>query len=111
MMMSDNALQFGEIVLLKFPFTSGGKLKKRPALILFDCGDEDVIVCRITSKLYDTEFDFRIEGWKKAGLKLPSVIRIHKIATLGKDLIYKKIGRINKHLTEDIKTKYQTSLQ
>jgi len=98
MMMSDNVLQFGEVVLLKFPFTSGGKLIKRLALILFDCGDEDVILCRITSKLYDSEFDFRIEGWKKAGLKLPSVVRIHKIATLGKDLISNYLTSGNENL-------------
>lgn len=111
MMMNDRTLHFGEIVLLKFPFSSGEKQKKRPALILLDSNDDDVIVCRITSKLYDTEFDLRIKDWRKAGLKLPSVIRIHKIATLGKDLIDKKIGIIDDQLVEEIKNRYIESLR
>ena len=32
-----------------------------------------MIVCRITGKLYDTEYDVLIEEWQTAGLKLPSV--------------------------------------
>jgi len=42
-------LTFGDIVLLKFPFTDGISFKKRPALIINDYDDGDIIVCRITS--------------------------------------------------------------
>lgn len=49
---------FGDIVLLKFPFTDGSGLKKRPALIINDFNDGDIIVCRITSKLYESENDY-----------------------------------------------------
>ncbi len=90
-----NKFVFGEIVLLKFPFTDGDKSKKRPALILLDSNDGDIVVCRITSKLYNSDYDFRIENWEKARLKLPSVIRLHKIATLDKLLIEQIIGIIN----------------
>ena len=75
-------LSFGEIVLLKFPFSDRQKHKKRPALVILDTDDSDIIVCRITSKLTDTEFDFKVENWKECGLRLPSVIRLHKIASL-----------------------------
>jgi len=43
-------LKFGQVVLLRFPFTDGITFKRRPALIITDSGDGDVIVCRITSK-------------------------------------------------------------
>jgi len=56
-------LYFGEIVLLKFPFTDGLSLKKRPALIINDYNDGDVIVCRITSQIYQTKYDIYIENW------------------------------------------------
>jgi len=69
-------------VLLKFPFTSGQKHKKRPALVLLDPRDGDILVCRITSKQYDTAFDFEVEDWHSCGLKLTSVIRLNKMATL-----------------------------
>jgi hypothetical protein len=42
-------LNFGDIVLLKFPFTDGKTYKRRPALIIKDFDDGDIIVCRITS--------------------------------------------------------------
>ena len=89
-------LSIGEIVLIKFPFTDGGNHKKRPALVLQDTRDNDVIVCRITSKIYETKYDLYLEDWKECGLKLPSVIRIHKIATLEKGLIEKVIGKTPK---------------
>jgi mRNA interferase MazF len=48
---------FGDIVLLKFPFTDGKSFKKRPALIINDIDDGDIIVCRITSQIYETPLD------------------------------------------------------
>ncbi len=47
-----NKAEFGDIVLLEFPFTDGQQSKKRPALVLLDTQDGDMIVCRITSKLH-----------------------------------------------------------
>ena len=72
--------KFGDIVLIKFPFTDNLTFKKRPALIIKDTNDGDVIVARITSKSYNTEYDIELADWSKSGLKLPSVIRVHKLA-------------------------------
>ena len=60
--------------MLNFPYTNGEKSKKRPAMIIRDFDDEDIVVVRITSQFNKTEFDFEIEKWKEAGLKLPSII-------------------------------------
>ena len=87
--------KLGEIVLIKFPFTDNLTFKKRPALIIKDTNDGDIIVCRITSKLYNTLYDIEIKDWNQNGLKLPSVIRIHKIAALEKDMVDVKLGEIN----------------
>ncbi len=95
-------VDFGDIVLLKFPFTDGQQFKKRPALVLLDTQDGDVIVCRITSKLYNTEFDVKIGEWQAAGLKLPSVIRVHKIATLEKEMILAKLGAVNDQIKKSV---------
>ena len=104
-------LSFGEIYLLKFPFSDSKKVKKRPVLVILDTGDNDLVVCRITSKIYSTEFDFKIEDWKESGLKLPSVVRLHKIATLEKDLIDKKLGQINERLKKKIKEKFNKMIE
>ena len=80
-------LNFGDVVLLKFPFTDGKSYKRRPALIINDYDDGDIIVCRITSQICETPNDVNITDWGKSGLRLPSVIRVHKMATLEKDLV------------------------
>jgi hypothetical protein len=40
-----NNFEFGDIVLLEFPFSGGGIIKKRPALIIKNTSDNDFIVC------------------------------------------------------------------
>ena len=94
---------FGDIVLLKFPFTDRSSFKRRPALVLNDTQDGDIIVCRITSQIYQTNHDILIKDWRESGLKLPSIIRIHKIATLDKSLVEVKIGELSAPLKESIK--------
>lgn len=89
-----STLRFGKFVLLSFPFTDGKGSKRRPALVIRDTGDGDVIVCRVTSKLYDTVFDLSIEDWEKCGLRLPSVVRTHKIATLSSSMVERELGEI-----------------
>ncbi len=96
-------IKFGDIVLLKFPFTNGLTFKKRPALVIRDSKDGDVIVCRITSKTYQTSFDLKLKNWEGYGLKLPSVIRIHKLAALEKNLVDLKIGHLEKATQNQVK--------
>ncbi len=96
-------LRFGDIVLLKSPFTDGLSSKKRPALVIKDSKDGDVIVCRVTSKLYQTSFDIKLRNWEKYGLRLPSVIRVHKIAALEKNLADLKIGQLEKTVQNQVK--------
>lgn len=100
-------LVFGDIVLLKFPFTDGKSYKRRPALIINDYNDGDIIVCRITGQIYDTKNDYYLDNWMDFGLKLPSVVRVHKIATLDKRMVEMKMGTLDKlskkNITEIIK--------
>jgi len=98
-----NNLNFGDIVLLRFPFTDGNTFKRRPALIVNDCKDGDIIVCRITSQLYNSRYDIYIDNWEKSGLKLPSTIRVHKIATLEKNMVEQIMGKIDESLKADIR--------
>ena len=84
----------GEIVLLLFPFADATGAKRRPALIIHDTGDEDIIVCRVTSQIAQTTFDVELREWTQAGLQLPSVARVHKVATLEKRLIERRLGAL-----------------
>ena len=84
----------GDIVLLEFPFTDTAGSKRRPALILLDTGDDDIVVARVTGQLSAAPQDVTLDEWQQAGLLLPSVIRLHKVATLERRLVDKKLGRL-----------------
>lgn len=85
----------GAIVLLRFPFADGISYKRRPALVLKDTEDGDVLVCRITSKIYKSQYDMYLDDWLKYGLKLPSIVRVHKMATLEKDMVEIVMGQLD----------------
>lgn len=87
----------GDLLLVTFPFTRGDRGKQRPALVLIDTGDADLIVARVTTQLYDTSLDVQISEWKAAGLLAPSVVRLHKLATIEKNLVSRQIGALTKY--------------
>lgn len=82
----------GDLLLVVFPFTHGGQSKQRPALVIADTGDPDVVVARVTTQVQNTPFDVVLSDWKAAGLMAPSVARLHKIATLDKSLVQRPLG-------------------
>ena len=96
----------GAIVLLKFPYADGVACKRRPALVLKDFEDGDILVCRITSKLYKSRYDVYLEEWQTFGLKLPSVVRVHKMATLEKGMVETLMGQIDQPTLSKIKQSY-----
>ncbi|WP_442921954.1 type II toxin-antitoxin system PemK/MazF family toxin [Microcoleus sp. S1D4] len=73
-------------------FAGTTETKRRPGLILLDTGDEDTIVAKITSQIPRTTFDVEIQEWQQAGLKRPSVVRLHKLNTLQKSLVERRLG-------------------
>ena len=83
----------GDVVLLAFPFSSATGAKQRPALVLFDCGDQDLLVARVTTQPRQSAFDIPLQDWKEAGLLAPSAVRLHKLATIEKNLVRRKLGR------------------
>jgi mRNA interferase MazF len=102
--------KLGEVVLIAFPFTNNTGLKKRPALIIKDTNDGDVIVCRITSQQYTTNYDIDLKSWRQSGLQLPSVIRVHKIAALEKNMIDRKLGEVDNNIKGQVIGIIQTLL-
>ena len=82
----------GEIVLVSFPFSDSTETRRRPALVLLDTGDDDILVARVTSQAARNQFDIEIEQWRQAGLLLPSIVRVHKLATLEKGIVGRRLG-------------------
>jgi mRNA interferase MazF len=85
---------FGTIVLVNFPQTDLKKGPKRPALVIYDEGDEDVILARITSQPHAGKNDYEIPNWQQAGLLVSSWVRVGKLATVKKTFILRVIGKL-----------------
>ncbi|MGB9759831.1 MAG: type II toxin-antitoxin system PemK/MazF family toxin [Thermoproteota archaeon] len=79
----------GKIVLIPFPFTDLTSTKLRPALVLLE-GEKDVVVAFISSRLprqpslEDIIINEDHPEFKQTGLKVPSVIKLDKVATISK---------------------------
>lgn len=85
---------FGSIVLTRFPFTDLSGEKRRPALVVSrgDAASTDLIVCFITSVLRTGPYMATIAATAGTGLKVPSVVRFDKLATLERSIIAGKLG-------------------
>lgn len=96
--------RFGDIVLIGFPHTDLQDVSKRPAIVLFDSGDQDILVARITSQEYIGEADYKILNWRKGGLLTESYVRLGKQATIEKRYIIKQLGTLETGEIEKLKS-------
>jgi mRNA interferase MazF len=97
----------GDVVLLLFPFVDATGAKRRPALVLLDLGDDDIVVARITSQAARSTYDITLEDWREAGLLLQSITRLHKITTLEKRLVERNLGSLSAEDWEQVRAKLQ----
>jgi mRNA interferase MazF len=80
--------------LVIFPFAHGGQGKQRPALVIADTCDNDVVLARVTTQNWNTSFDVQLADWHAAGLMAPSVAWLHKLATINKSLVQRQLGKL-----------------
>ncbi|MBT3387761.1 MAG: type II toxin-antitoxin system PemK/MazF family toxin [Desulfobacula sp.] len=88
--------KLGTIILTPFPFTDLAGTKVRPALIVSKTnpGEQDVIVCFITSKSERNQYAVKIDNTTETGLKVPSTVRLDKIATIEKKVVLGELGKV-----------------
>lgn len=84
----------GDLVLSIFPFTSGNKNKARPALVVLDSGDNDVLLARITTQPRATPYDVDLSDWRGSGLFCASTIRLHKLFSVEKTQVIRPLGAL-----------------
>ncbi len=95
----------GDIVLVKFPFTTLLKAKKRPVLVIkSENGYGDFVCFQITSKntqsnLYPVDTVDITDG----SLQLQSYVKYDKCFTLNSELVDKKLASVNDGLMEKLK--------
>jgi mRNA interferase MazF len=91
----------GDVVLVRFPFTSAAISKQRPAIVVssntYNQKSPDVMIASVTSQLKAPPHpgDHLIADWKGAGLLKPSLAQT-KIATIEQGMIRRRLGHLGK---------------
>ncbi len=94
--------QFGDIVLIEYPFSDGTREKLRPALVLSFQEDGDLLLAHITTKAPKTGNDIAIEDWRASNLMRPSTVRTEKLSTLLMSRVKEKIGILFSHDRDNV---------
>jgi mRNA interferase MazF len=90
---------FGDVVVVKFPFTNQTALKQRPAVVVssqsYNGANRDVILMAITSQLsrQGSSGEIWIADWRSAKLLKPSAIK-PVIATVQQSLVMRSLGKL-----------------
>ena len=87
--------KWGDVVLVAFPLSDMSGALRRPGLALFDSGDDDVMLARITTQAIRDRTDLRLVDWQAAGLIAESVVRLSKIVTIRKSLVDRHLGALS----------------
>lgn len=92
--------EFGDVVLVPFPFTNQMTSKQRPAVIVsqraYARSRPDVVVMAITSQIRAALgfADTLLTDWQSANLLKPSVVK-PVLATLEQGLVIKQLGQLS----------------
>jgi mRNA interferase MazF len=106
----------GKIVLVPFPFTDLTAAKLRPALVIYE-GEKDVVMAFISSKIpselsyVDVSIIKNHAGFGKTGLKVDSIVKLDKIATVLKDLIVGELGELDEELKQEVNQKLRRIME
>ncbi len=101
----------GQITLFKFPQTDQQAGKLRPALVLRKIPGkyDDWLICMISSQLHqkiqklDEFITTEDSGFIQSGLKVPSVIRVSRLAVVEEDILLGKLGQISHNRLSRVK--------
>jgi mRNA interferase MazF len=102
----------GSIILVPFPFTDLSGKKLRPALVLSWASPkgDDIIVAFISSRKEKVgTFDVLMKEGEKSfsatGLKIFSLVKVNKIATLDKKTCLGELGNIDASTQKEVEKK------
>jgi mRNA interferase MazF len=107
--------EFGDVVLVPFPFTDQTATKKRPAVIISSTPYHqyypDLILMAITSQTNPTTLigEAAIADWQSAGLLKPSVIK-PILTTIERGLVIRKLGQFSQSDQQTLQQILQTIL-
>jgi mRNA interferase MazF len=91
--------EFGDLVLVPFPFTDQSATKRRPAVVVSSAAYHrtrpDLLIMAVTSQQPSTLSvgEVQVQDWRGAGLLKPSVLK-PVLTTIDPVLVLKKLGRL-----------------
>jgi mRNA interferase MazF len=91
--------EFGDVVLVPFPFTDQSTTKRRPAVVVSSAAYHrerpDLVILAVTTQARPAAGvgEAAIAKWKEAGLLKPSVLK-PVLATIERGLVLRKLGRL-----------------
>jgi mRNA interferase MazF len=94
--------EFGEIVLVDFPQSGLAKRKRRPALVILDIGNADIVLAPVTTRERIVQGDCQLRDWQNSGLLRESWVRLSKITCLEKIDIARRLGRLTDYDRNEI---------
>lgn len=81
-------------MIVAFPFSDQITFKRRPALVIADAGDGDLLLARITTAPAQEAADIFLLGWQSTGLLRPSWLRLAKLAVIAQSRVDRTIGTL-----------------
>ena len=97
-----------DTLLVSMAFSNGTGAKKRPVMVVYESGDDDLLVAPVTSHTARTDYDVRLNEWQKSGLLLPSIVRLEKLATVDKSTVLRKLGQVSRSDWQKLQPKLKT---
>jgi mRNA interferase MazF len=107
--MSTTIYNFGDVILIQFPFTNLAASKKRPAIVVsnqaYNSSRPDVILMAVTSQFHPAALpgEHCISEWQAAGLMKPSAAK-PVFFTFEQSLILKSLGVLQLHDQDAIRS-------
>ena len=112
-MPNTTSYNFGDTILVPFPFTSQSSSKRRPGVVIssqtYHQSHADLLVMAVTSQIrpVQSSCEVLISDWQGAGLLKPSVIK-PVITTLERRLVIKALGKLKTQDRQALENAIQT---
>ena len=97
-------LAIGQVVLVPFPFSDLTRAKMQPAIVLAESGQDDWILCQVTSNPYGDDRAIALDekDFESGSLRVRSYARPGKLFTANASLISETVGSLNKVTTKKL---------
>jgi mRNA interferase MazF len=111
--MGDLSMIKGKVVLVPFPFDDLSATKVRPAVCLTEpIGQHHHVILafissQVSSELLQTDIflDPKHSDFVTTGLRVLSIIKLHRIMTISTDLIQRELGELSPRLLVEVTKK------